>query len=67
MTQALDLTLSDPKASAKLWADADKKVVDAAYFAPLYNPKHVDFISKRVKNFVFSAETYFIPAVAWVQ
>jgi len=67
MGHAMELSLTDQKAAAKVWAGADRKVVDAAYFAPLYNPKHVDFLSKRVGNFVFSAETYFIPAVAWVQ
>jgi peptide/nickel transport system substrate-binding protein len=67
MQKALTLVLTDPKGAADIWSAVDKKVVDQAYVAPLYNPKHVDFLSKRVKNFVFSAETYWIPAVAWVQ
>ena len=67
MQQALSLELTDPKGADKIWSAVDRRAVDQAYMAVLYNPKHVDFVGKRVKNFVFSAETYWIPAVAWVQ
>jgi peptide/nickel transport system substrate-binding protein len=67
MQKAMALELTDPKGANQIWSAVDKKVVDQAYVAVLYNPKHVDFVSKRVKNFVFSAETYWIPAVAWLQ
>jgi peptide/nickel transport system substrate-binding protein len=67
MTRAMELASTNPAAAAEAWAAADRKVVDAAYVAPLYNPKHLDFISKRVGHFVFSAETYFIPALAWLR
>jgi peptide/nickel transport system substrate-binding protein len=67
MTKAMDMSLTDTKAAAKLWAAIDKKVTDAAYVATLYNPKHVDFISKRLGHFVFSSEVYFLPGMASVQ
>jgi peptide/nickel transport system substrate-binding protein len=35
--------------------------------ASVFIPKHLDFISKRVGNFTFSSQTYFVPALAWVQ
>lgn len=67
MNHAMDVALTNPGAANALWAAVDRKVVDAAYVVELYNPKHIDFLSKRVGNFVFSAETYFVPALAWVQ
>jgi len=67
MEQAMELGLTDVQAANSAWTAVDRKVVDAAYVAPLYNPKHLDFVSKRVGNFVFSGETYFVPALAWVR
>lgn len=67
MAKAHATAATDPKAAAAIWADIDRKVTDAAYFAVLYNPKHIDFVSKRLGNFTFSGQTYFLPALAWVQ
>jgi peptide/nickel transport system substrate-binding protein len=33
----------------------------------LFNPKNIDFVSKRVGNFTFSAQYYFLVDQAWVQ
>jgi peptide/nickel transport system substrate-binding protein len=66
MNHAMETSVSSPAAANEIWAAADRRVVDQAYVAPLYNPKHVDFLSSRVGNFVFSAETYFVPALAWI-
>ena len=35
-----------------LWAKIDKAVTDQAPMATLFTPKHVDFVSKRVGNFI---------------
>jgi peptide/nickel transport system substrate-binding protein len=67
MAHALDLSLSDQNAANAAWAAIDRKVTDAAYMASVFIPKHLDFISKRVGNFTFSSQTYFVPALAWVQ
>ncbi|MGA2551121.1 MAG: ABC transporter substrate-binding protein [Burkholderiaceae bacterium] len=67
MARAKDASLTSISAANAIWARVDKKIVDGAYVAPLFNPKHLDFVSKRLGNFVFSAETYFVPALAWVQ
>ena len=45
-----------PAAANKQWAQIDKEVTDAAPAAVLFTPKHVDFLSKRVGNFVFNAQ-----------
>ena len=32
-----------------------------------FNPKHIDFVSKRVGNFTFSKQFYWLVAKSWVQ
>ena len=38
-----------------------------ARWPPLFNPQHIDFVSKRVGNFMFSAQFYMMVDQAWVQ
>ena len=67
MDKAEALGATDATAANKLWAQVDKKVTDAAAAAVLFNPKNIDFVSKRVGNFTFSAQYYFLVDQAWVQ
>ena len=67
MDKAEALGATDSPAANKLWAQIDKKVTDAAPTAVLFNPKNIDFVSKRVGNFTFSAQYYFLVDQAWVQ
>lgn len=67
MAKALAMGVSDRKAAAPLWAAIDRKVTDMAAVAVLYNPKKLDFISKRLGNFVFGGQFYFNYAKAWVK
>ena len=67
MKAALALAITDPDAANLEWAKIDRAVVDKAPSAPLFTPKHVDFISKRVGNFVFSKQFYWIVDQSWVQ
>jgi peptide/nickel transport system substrate-binding protein len=67
MGRALDQSLTNESAANALWAAVDKKATDAAYMPGVFTPKHLDFTSKRVGHFVFSSQTYFVPALAWVQ
>jgi peptide/nickel transport system substrate-binding protein len=41
--------------------------VDKAPWAVLVNPKHVDFVSKRVGGFVFNPQFYWLPQLSWLQ
>ena len=41
--------------------------LDQAPWATLFSPKNIDFVSKRVGNFVFSSQFYFLVDQAWVQ
>jgi peptide/nickel transport system substrate-binding protein len=42
-------------------------VTDAAPAAPLFTPKHIDFVSKRLGNFQFNAQFYWMVTQSWVQ
>ena len=67
MQKALKLGITDQKAADKLWAQVDRDVTDAAPWVPMFNPKLTDFVGKRVGNYTFSKQYYFIVDQAWVQ
>ena len=48
--QALDLQETDPAASARLWAQVDRAVTDAAPLVPWGNLRNVFFVSPKVGN-----------------
>jgi peptide/nickel transport system substrate-binding protein len=48
-TQALEAT--DPRAAAAEWAALDRLVTERAAWAPLVNPRAIDFLSARVGNY----------------
>ena len=67
MNAALKLENTNfPKANA-MWAKIDKQVTDQAPMATMFTPKHLDFVSKRVGNFVFSKQFYWLVDQSWVQ
>ena len=67
MARARQLAASDPAGAARLWATIDRRITDLAPYAVLFNPRHLDFTSKRVGNFVFSGQFQWLYAQAWVQ
>jgi peptide/nickel transport system substrate-binding protein len=67
MKAALKLAITDPQGANKLWAEIDKAMTDQAPLAVLYNPKHIDFVSKRLGNFIFNAEFYWMVSQSWVK
>ena len=67
MDAALALGVTDPEGANKLWAEVDKAVTDKAAMAALFTPKHVDFVSKRLGNFQFNAQFYWMITQSWVQ
>ena len=67
MKEALALGVTDPEAANKMWAEIDKMVTDKAPMAALFTPKHVDFVSKRLGNFQFNAQYYWMVTQSWVQ
>ena len=67
MHRALRLGIENEAAANVLWTKIDRMVTDAAPMATLFNPKHLDFVSKRVGNYVFSKQFYWLVDQAWVQ
>jgi peptide/nickel transport system substrate-binding protein len=67
MHRALKLEQTNEEAANALWASIDKQVTNQAPMATLFTPKHVDFVSKRVGNFVFSKQFYWLVDQSWVQ
>jgi peptide/nickel transport system substrate-binding protein len=67
MKQALALGVTNPTAANTLWAQIDKQVTDQSPAAVMFNPKLIDFLSARVKNYEFSKQFYFLVDQAQVQ
>ncbi len=62
MEQALKIAVTDPEGANEMWAEIDKQVMEQAPMAALFTPKHVDFVSKRLGNFQFNAQFYWVIA-----
>lgn len=67
MAKAAATSLTDPTAAAAQWAAVDRRVTDIAGAAVMFNPKQLDFVSKRLGNFTFSGQYYFMFGKAWVK
>ena len=67
MKRALLLGITDPPAALKLWTKIDRELTDEAAWVTLLNPRQINFLSKRVGNFVWSAQYYMMFSKAWVQ
>src|SRR4249919_733116 len=67
MHKALTLGIENQDAADALWTKIDRMVTDQAPMATIFNPKHLDFVSKRVGNFTFSKQYYWVIDQSWVQ
>ena len=67
MDQALQQGITDPTGANTKWQAIDKAVTDQAPWVSLFNPKFIDFLSKRVKGYQFSPQWYFLLAQASVK
>jgi peptide/nickel transport system substrate-binding protein len=67
MHQALKIAVTNEDAANALWAKIDREMTNQAPLAPLFNPKHIDFVSKRVGNFTFSKQFYWLIDQSWVK
>jgi peptide/nickel transport system substrate-binding protein len=62
------LELTNPTAANKLWGQIDKTIMTTeAPWVPLFNPKLVDFVGKRVGNYQFSLQFYMYVDQLWVK
>jgi peptide/nickel transport system substrate-binding protein len=67
MHKALELGVTDQAAANKMWAEIDRAMVDKSPIVAFFNPKHIDFTSKRLGNFKFNSQFYFMLGQAWVK
>jgi peptide/nickel transport system substrate-binding protein len=67
MQGALAQGVTDPEGANKVWSEVDKAVTDNAAAAALFTPKHLDFVSKRLGNFQFNSQFYWMVTQSWVQ
>lgn len=67
IAKALDTAITDEAAANKQWAEIDRKVTDLAAAVVMFNPKRIDFVSKRVQNFVFGNQFQWVWAKSWLQ
>jgi len=67
MDKALALQSTDPAAANALWAEVDRDVTDAAPLVVAVNPKTVTFVSKRVQNFLYNPQWFWLLSQSWVK
>ena len=67
MHAALTRAVTDVQGANRMWEQIDRMVTDKAPMATLFNPKHIDVVSKRVGNFTFSKQFYWLVAKSWVK
>jgi len=60
MNAALQQGITDPTGANTKWEAVYKAVTDQAPWVSMFNPKYVNFVSKRVKGFQFSPQWYFL-------
>jgi peptide/nickel transport system substrate-binding protein len=58
---------NNPTAANQVWAGLDRRITNEAPWLPLFTPKLVDFVSKRVGNYQFNPLWYFLVDQAWVR
>ena len=51
--QAIKTSVTDKNAANQMWAQIDKATTDQAPWISLFLPRHIDFISSRVGNYIF--------------
>jgi len=67
MDKALTTGVTDPDAANQLWAEVDHEVTDQAPWVDMYNPKQIDFTSKRVQGYQWSPQWYILYDQLWLQ
>jgi len=67
MTKAENLGVTNPTAADNIWAQVDHAVTDQAPWVDLYNPKQIDFLSKRVQGYQWNPQWYILIDQQWLQ
>ncbi len=67
ITQAENESVSNPSGADAIWTKVDHEDTDQAPWVDLYNPKQIDFLSKRVGNYQWNPQWYILIDQLWVQ
>jgi len=67
MKAAMRLAVTDEAAAHQEWGRIDYDMMKLAPVVPLFTPKHIDLISKRVGNYQFSSRYRWLLGNAWVK
>ena len=51
--KAIQTSVTDQAAANQMWSQVDKATTDQAPWVSLFLPKHIDFVSARVGNYIF--------------
>ena len=67
MTKAENLGVTNPTAANNIWAQVDHAMTDQAPWVDLYNPKQIDFLSKRVHGYQWNPQWYILVDQQWLK
>jgi peptide/nickel transport system substrate-binding protein len=67
MTKAENLGVTNPPAANNIWAQVDHAMTDQAPWVDLYNPKQIDFLSKRVHGYLWNPQWYILIDQQWLK
>ena len=67
MTQAAALQAQDPHAATLLWQQIEAKILAQSPVVPTVVPRNVDFVSKRVGNYLYSPQWGVLLEQLWIK
>jgi peptide/nickel transport system substrate-binding protein len=67
ISQAEQLGQASPAAADKIWTTVDHAFTDQAPWVDLYNPKQIDFLSKRVHGYQWNPQWYILIDQLWLK
>jgi YVTN family beta-propeller protein len=67
LAQAESTQAQNPAAAIALWQQAERAILAQAPLVPLYNPRNVTFVSKRVGNFAYHPQWGVLLDQLWVR
>jgi ABC-type transport system substrate-binding protein/streptogramin lyase len=56
MARAANRQTSSPQEAARLWVATERRLAASVPAVPLYNPAHLDFVSRRVGNYQYNPQ-----------
>jgi peptide/nickel transport system substrate-binding protein len=67
MNQAESLALSNPTGANAIWAKVDHEMTNQAPWVDMYNPKQIDFLSKRVHGYKWNPQEEILIDQQWIK